>query len=174
MKCPACGHKNLPGSDECEACQGDLTFLDGTTPKSRIEKILMSDKLSKVGHRKAVIVSRITSVLEAIHKMNEQKIGNALVMNGEKLEGILTERDILLKILGKEGKDPDLSKITVEKVMTHNPTILSEEDTLAVALNKMSVGGYRHIPILKNGQPVGVISVRDVLKYLAKLFPKAD
>ena len=171
MKCPSCGYKNLPGSDECEACQGDLTSFSGVVPKSRIEKVLMSDKLSKVGPRKPVIVNRTTSVLEAIHKMNEQKTGNALVMAEENLEGILTERDILLKVLGKET---DLSKLTVEKVMTPNPTTLLEENTLAVALNRMSVGGYRHLPILKNGKPVGIISVRDVLKYLAKLFPKAD
>jgi CBS domain-containing protein len=56
-------------------------------------------------------------------------------------------------------------------VMTPDPVSLSEDDTLAYAVNKMSVGGYRHIPITRDGKPVGIISVRDLLRYLSKLFP---
>ena len=55
--------------------------------------------------------------------------------------------------------------------MTERMDCLMSEDSLACALNRMAVGGFRHIPILKNGVPVSIISIRDVLKYLAKLFP---
>lgn len=168
MICPFCGYKNIPGSDECESCNENLASLDGVVPKTKIEKVLMSDRISKIQPREPVSVQKETSLLEAVKKMNACKVGCALVINHGELEGILTERDIVLKSLGHEK---DLSKIPVSKIMTPNPETLSEEDNLAYAVNRMSLGGYRHIPILREGKPVGIISVRDVLRYLSKLFP---
>jgi CBS domain-containing protein len=55
--------------------------------------------------------------------------------------------------------------------MTPSPETLTDEDSLAYAVNKMSVGGYRHIPLLRDGRAVGIISIRDVLGYLSRLFP---
>ena len=100
--------------------------------------------------------------------MNEKKFGCILVARNGELQGILTERDIVFRLMSR-GKD--LSKIPVSEAMTPHPETLAEEDSLAFAVNKMSVGGFRHIPILREGKPVGVISVRDVLRYLSKLFP---
>lgn len=168
MICPSCGYKNIPGSDECESCHEDLASLDGVVPKTKLEKVLMRDSISKLQPRPPVMVKKETSVLEAVQKMNAGKMGCLLVADQDELEGILTERDIVFKLLGREK---DLSKVPVEQVMTPDPVALSEDDTLAYAVNRMAVGGYRHIPILRNGKPVGMISVRDVLRYLSKLFP---
>lgn len=169
IKCPFCGHKNIGGTDECESCHEDLTSWGGAGSRSPIERILMEDSISRLRPRPAIVVKKETSVLEAVRKMNSGKFGCLLVGDSHRLEGILTERDILFKVLGTEK---DLSKVAVSQVMTADPETLSEEDTLAYAVNKMSLGGFRHIPILKEGRPVSVISSRDVLCYLSRLFPE--
>ena len=53
--------------------------------------------------------------------------------------------------------------------MTHDPVVLRHDDTIAVALNKMAVGGFRHIPIVEDGRPVGVVTARDVFRHLAQI-----
>ena len=57
-------------------------------------------------------------------------------------------------------------------VMTRNPETLEPDNSIAFALNKMSVGGYRHIPIVEGDKPIGVLSVRDVVDFLVDLFPE--
>lgn len=167
MKCPFCGYDNISGTDECEGCHGDLASLDGVVPRTKIEKVLMRDPISKLGPRKAMTVQGETSVLDAVDKMNEAKVGCVLVEKNGRLDGIVTERDVVFKVLSRTG---DLSKVTVSEIMTRSPESLTEDDTLAYAVNKMSIGGFRHIPIVKMGRPVGIISVRDVLRYLSQLF----
>ena len=168
MKCPFCGHDNISGEDECAVCFENLSSLDGVVPKTKIEKILMKDPLSRLlSDRKMVLVTPETTVKEAIQKMNEAHVGCVLVKKNGDLVGIFTERDVLFKVAG--GKK-DFST-PVGQVMTPRPQILSEDDSLAYAVNRMSVYGFRHIPIVRNGKPVAVISVRDVLGYLSKLFP---
>jgi CBS domain-containing protein len=67
-----------------------------------------------------------------------------------------------------------VAKTPVRKLMTGNPETLRPSDSIAYALNKMSLGGYRHIPLVDNSDaPVGVISVKDIVNYLVKLFPKS-
>ena len=75
---------------------------------------------------------------------------------------------MVLKALGTKK---DLKDIPVSAIMTANPESLSSDDSVAYAVNRMSIGGYRHIPILKDGKPTGMISIRDVMRYLSKLFP---
>lgn len=167
MKCPFCGNDNISGTDECESCHGDLASLDGVVPRTKIEKVLMRDLISKLEPRKAMTVQGETTVLEAVHKMNEAKVGCVLIEKNGRLDGIVTERDVVFKVLSRTA---DLSKVTTAEIMTRSPDSLTEDDTLAYAVNKMSVGGFRHIPIVKKEKPVGIISVRDVLRYLSQLF----
>lgn len=168
MICPFCAYDNIGGEDECVRCGGNLSSLDGVVPKNKIEEVLMNDPIARLEPHPPLTVDPQTSVQEAVKKMTEAKIGCLLVVSRGDLAGILTERDILFKIMGTKK---DLSKTPVSALMTPNPQTLSEDDTLAYALNMMSVRGFRHIPIVRNGKPVGIISVRDVLKYLSKLFP---
>ena len=168
MKCPYCGFNNIKGSDECESCGENLASLDGVIPRTKMEKVLMSDPISKLAPRTLLAVSTKTKISEAVSKMNASKVGCVLVLENTDIRGILTERDVLHKALAT-GKD--LDKTTVDTIMTPRVESLSEDDSLAYAVNRMAVGGYRHIPILKNGKPTGIISIRDVLKYLGRLFP---
>ena len=167
MKCPYCGQNNISGLDECGSCHEDLSSLDGVVARTKIEKVLLSDRIKKLSPRAVITVSRNTNLYEAVQKMNAAKVGCVLVVDDQAIHGILTERDVVHKALAMHR---DLMKTAVGTVMTAQAECLSEEDSLAYAVNRMAVGGYRHIPILKDGKPSGMISIRDVLKYLAKLF----
>lgn len=107
-------------------------------------------------------------IAEAIHLMQTKRIGCVLVTSRGRLLGIFTERDVLKKILGASF---DMKTTPITEVMTINPHALNEEDTIAYALNFMDLGGYRHIPVVNHDfQPVGVVSVKDIVSYLVSHF----
>jgi CBS domain-containing protein len=121
--------------------------------------------------RTPIVVEPQTPVLEAVALMQEHRVGCVLVTRASKLKGIFTERDVLTTVVGR-AVDP--AKTPVRKLMTPNPQYLRLTDSIAHALNKMSLGGYRHVPLIDNAlAPVGVISVRDIVNYLVRFFPKS-
>lgn len=166
MKCPSCGHENLEGADLCESCEEDLSALDGVQPTSEIERALMEEPIASVPPRQPVCVTTNISIYDVVRKMNQRRTGCVLVTDNDKLIGIATERDILYK--ASEKIDQDLTKLPIASIMTPDPETLSEDDTIAYALNRMAVGGFRHIPILKGDSIAGFLSVRDILKYLVR------
>jgi CBS domain-containing protein len=97
--------------------------------------------------------------------MKEAGLGCALVVNEGNLVGIFTERDLLNKLTGPAAIS---NQIAVEKLMSVNPELLSDRDSIATAVNKMSMGRYRHIPIRKADGSYSVTSIKHVLKYIAK------
>ena len=99
--------------------------------------------------------------------MVDEEIGAVLVTNrAEQMIGILTSRDYLTKVVGIIS---DYSRRPLLPIMTPNPEWVAADDTLAYALQKMDVGGYRHLPVLEDGKPVGIISVRDVIRHITQL-----
>ena len=100
--------------------------------------------------------------------MQEHRVASVLVKEGGKLVGILTERDVLLKAA---GADVDLNALTVRELMTPDPVVLKDSDTLAVALHNMSVGGFRHIPVISGGEAKRVLSIRDVVRHISPYIP---
>ncbi len=167
MICPNCGYDNLPGSEECGECKQDLTHLDRPMPHDRIERAFMDEPVKALGPSKPVTVGATTPLREAIHKMIQQNVGAVLIVGeGGKLLGIFSERDVLLKVVGLRDRYEDLP---VSHFMTSDPEALTLGDKLAFALHKMDVGDYRHLPVLHQGHPVGIISVRDILRYLMTL-----
>ena len=171
MICPNCGHDNLPGSEECSSCLQDLTQLDRPTAQNRVERSLMEDPVSVLNPQKPVTVRPTTTIREAVQIMLTRDIGALLVIDGDgKLLGIFSERDLLTKVAGLHASFTDL---TVQQFMTAQPETVTAKDTLAFALHKMDVGGYRHLPVLSEGIAAGVISVRDMVRHMTQLCREA-
>ena len=167
MICPNCGHDNLPGSEECSSCLQDLTQLDRPTAHNRIERSLMEDHVSVLNPKRPITVRETATVREAVQAMLASGIGALLVVDaGGKLLGIFSERDLLVKVAGQPVPQIDAP---VSQFMTANPESVTADDTLAFALHKMDVGGYRHLPVLKDGKPLAVVSVRDLLRHITRL-----
>jgi len=165
MTCPYCSHQNLDGLDHCEECQNDLSHFDVPIPTGGLQKHLMEDKVSHIPYDRLVLVSPTDSVAHAVSRIKTISIGQAVVVEGGKLVGILTERDLLNKVAGREV---DLNKVPVSAVMTRNPDAIEERDPIRVVINKMAVGEYRHVPIVRDGHPVGIISAKTVANYILK------
>jgi CBS domain-containing protein len=162
--CPDCKAENIQGSDFCERCGHDLHQLDHPSAYDEFTTHLLHDQLSELEARQVPIVSPRDPVAFAIHRLQALETGCALVKIGEQLVGIITERDVLLKAAGERV---DLNAVTVGQIMTPDPVVLRGDDTLAVALHKMSVGEFRHIPLLVDGGISRVVSIRDVFKHVS-------
>lgn len=115
---------------------------------------------SIIEDQKPVTASADITVAAAARLMKEQHIGAILVTRKGRLAGIFTERDALFRVIA-EGRDPD--KTRVGEVMTVNPRTISPERPFGHALHLMYEGGFRHVPVVDNGRPVGVVSARDAL-----------
>ncbi len=165
MLCPSCSHDNIEGADRCEECMTSLFNLDVLQGgRELLARSVMQDDISQL-EQEFLGVSSDTPALEVIRRMKEARLGCALVMDGGKLVGIFTERDLLHKLTGKEA----VADTTVVKdLMSPNPETLRETDSVATALNKMSMGRYRHIPVRKADGTYSVTSIKHVLKYIAK------
>lgn len=101
--------------------------------------------------------------------MQQAKGDCLLVCQEHRLVGIITERDVLMKVL---GKDVDLES-EVDAFMTSDPDTLTLEDTVGAALEMMDRGGYRNVPLLgKDGEVTGLLRSQDVLEYVAEAFPE--
>jgi CBS domain-containing protein len=140
---------------------------DTTEALSRRE--LRSEKLKAVGGREPAIVSPGTSIADAMTRM--QGIGGEalLICDRDRLVGILTERDVMLKVLAR-GVDTDE---TVDRFMTAKPDTLTGDATVEDALRLMEHGGYRTIPLTdEHGSVVGVLRQRDILEFVAEAFPQ--
>jgi CBS domain-containing protein len=167
MICPNCGQDNLPGSEECSSCLQDLTQLDRPSASNRVERSLMEDTVGGLCKHKPVTVRPEATLREAIQTMLGPGVGALLVVNEQgKLVGIFSERDLLTKATDDQSAYDTLQ---VKQFMTPSPETVSPDDSLAFALHKMDVGGYRHLPVVLEGRPEGVISVRDMLRHITRL-----
>lgn len=167
MICPTCGWDNLPGNEACTHCRQDLTPLDRPVAGNRVERSLMEDQVAALPIKPPTTVLPSASVREAIALMLDRDIGALLVVDEQgKLQGIFSERDLLKKVAGIHVLYADMP---VRSFMTLKPAAVSRTDTLAFVLHKMDGGGYRHLPVLAAGKPIGVISVRDMLRHITGL-----
>jgi CBS domain-containing protein len=111
-----------------------------------------------------------TTIRAAIAVMQRERKGCVLVVEQSRLVGIFTERDVLTKVA---ARDVDIDRVRVRDLMTSNPDCLHMDTELVYALQYMDVGDTRHVPVLDDrDEPVGVVSIRDILDYIVKLFPK--
>jgi CBS domain-containing protein len=149
----------------------DLRYEEEAGPHKAIDERLFREPI-KTLHLRAgrVAVPLGTTIGQAARVMKERRIGCVLVEDGGKLVGIFTERDILTKLVGT-GYDP--ARVQVDGVMTRDPETLTPDDPIAFAMQLMSVGGFRHVPLVDaDRRPVGILSVKDIVDYLVEHFPR--
>lgn len=105
------------------------------------------------------------TVAQAVEEMQKHKIGCILVVDRQrKLVGIFTERDCMLKIIGKEI---DLKSTPIVDLMTRDPVSERPDTTTAYALNLMSQGGFRHLPLVDADKvPIGIISIKNIVDFI--------
>lgn len=169
MICPDCKADNIAGADFCESCGQDLGSLDLPGAADEFTQHLMNDRLSDIAAEERPDVAPGDPVAFAIHVMQQRGTGCVLVKEGDTLVGILTERDVLLKAA---EDSVDLNAVAVRQIMTPDPVTLQEEDTLAVALHMMSIGGFRHIPLVTEGRATRVVSIRDLFRHISAFIPE--
>jgi len=97
---------------------------------------------------------------EAARLMKQHKVGAILVVEGDKLVGVFTERDALFRVVA-EGLNAATTEVGA--VMTQNPKTVQADSPFALALQMMYEGGFRNVPVVENGKPVGLVSARDAL-----------
>lgn len=168
MRCPICDLENVAGAELCESCGHDL--LDSGVPRARggMQTRILKAHLSELVPESAPQIPPSASVGEAVRLMKEKRHGSVLVVEKQRLVGLFTEREVLLKLA---GRTVDLETTPVGLLMIAEPATLHEDDPLCFAVHMMAVRGLRHIPILKSGteaEPVGVLSIRGVLRYLTE------
>tara|TARA_X000001036_G_scaffold42380_1_gene34003 strand:- start:2311 stop:2859 length:549 start_codon:yes stop_codon:yes gene_type:complete len=130
--------------------------------------VQINDPISSLGLKLPLMIEMGTNMKNALEILQGKEQNCILIVENNILKGIITERDILLKVTGK-GFDLDL--VTVDEFMTETPEHLSPEDPLAYALNKMHVGGFRHVPIVNDSmEPVGLISISNIISTIADYF----
>ena len=132
-------------------------------PATSLEADLVRDRIELLPPKPPVAVSPQTRVGDVLATMADSRIGCVLVVEQGKLAGIFTERDALMRL---NIEAANLSDQPISAYMTSNPETIAAKSKIAFALQKMDVGGYRHLPVLDGEKPVGVISIRDILRYL--------
>jgi CBS domain-containing protein len=142
-----------------------LAHLDEPALHDRVERSLMTDLVMVLNPREPVTVPVNSDLGNAMKLMVERRVGAVLVTDDDGcLVGILTERDLLMKVAGQ----PAIDLLPVRDFMTAKPQTVLPTHTLAFAIGMMDAGGYRHIPIVDDHKPIGVVSVRDVLRHVTR------
>ncbi len=172
MICPQCGFENIAGADDCANCKQDLTYFDqpAATAGSAVERALTEEQVRVLEPARPICVPPTACLRDVIQTLIDKKIGCVLVTDGPDLLGIFTERDVLMNLAGREK---ELANEQVREWMTPNPETVEEDDSIAFAIHKMDIGGYRHLPVMQAGRPQGVISIRDLVRHLASYLSPA-
>jgi CBS domain-containing protein len=163
MRCPTCGFENLTGADVCDNCGSDLAGHDTPQPAISFRGQLLGESLDELGITPPETIDASADVNDAIRRMHDKGTDCVLVMDGGRLVGIFTDRDAVLKVAGQ-----GVGSRSIATLMTRDPVVLRHDETIAVAINKMAVGGFRHIPIVEQGRPMGVVTARDVFRHLVE------
>jgi CBS domain-containing protein len=133
-----------------------------------LESALLLETLNNVTTQLPLVVDAGATLAETISRMQEELRGCALVVDAGRLVGVFTERDVLMRVV---GRSIDLGQTTVRDFMTRDPVTLPSDSSVAFALNRMLIEGFRHIPLVdEQGRPTGVVSMRLLIEYLSDFF----
>jgi CBS domain-containing protein len=115
--------------------------------------------IAEIMSRGLLTVGPGSSLQEAARQMDERHVGAALVLEGDALRGIVTERDVLRAVAAGSIED-----ISVADCMTHHPETIEASETTGLAASLMIHGGFRHLPVLDGERVVGIVSIRDLMR----------
>lgn len=154
----------------------DESYFDGSRGHrmTAFDHQLLREPLTMLPVQRPLTMPADACVTDAMRAMQRKHTGCVLITGDgstrSQLEGIFTERDVLFRIVDR-GRNP--AALALAEVMTPEPETLSVRATVAYVLNKMAVGGFRHVPVVDDEQrPKGVVSVRDVVTFLVDAFPR--
>jgi len=163
-KCPYCDQTNIEGVDYCDQCGQPLQDQHLPHPASHVERGLLRDRLTVLRPKPPVVVTPQATVAQVLRLMVERRIGCVYVVEQGKAIGVFTERDALLRLNTEAAA---CASRPIAEFMTPQPETLAVDTKVAFAVQRMDLGGYRHVLIVdQEGHPQGVISVRDILQYL--------
>ena len=172
IECPFCEAENIPGADVCEECGQPLSDMHLPTPATAVERSLLKDRMGALAPKAPLTVESDTPVGDVLRLLVDHAIGCAIVVDSGNLVGIFTERDALVKL---NVDYAELASRPVSEFMTPSPEALDIRAKIAFAVQRMDLGGFRHIPIVDDeGHPTGIISVRDILRYLTEKLTTAE
>lgn len=157
--------------DERYVDEANEEYLIGLSGKESwpICETIFERPLSELKKRPWLVVDVSAKIVDAAGKMVSKGIGSCLATRDGVLAGILTERDLVNKMVNNPF---DPKETTVEQLMVSEVVTVPADATVAYAIHQMSSGGYRHLPLVDRARrPVGIVSVRDIVDYLAVIFP---
>lgn len=128
-----------------------------------------NEKINQLSLRKPVTLISNSTLTEAMTLMEAEQIGTIIVVEGSTIVGIVTDRDILLKV---KNKNLDPGQILLKSIMTPSPVTVNSDATLAQAIKLMTDGGFRHLPVVENNHLVQVLSISDLMTYIALIISK--
>ena len=129
---------------------------------------LKVDSVSRLHPTAPLRVAPEQTVADAVRLMCERRVGCLLVCRDDRLVGVFTERDLMRRVLaaGRSLSTP------VGDCMTPDPVVVGPKEPIGAAVRRMEEGGYRHLPVVDEvGRPLGVLSVKRIVHYLAEHFP---
>ena len=138
----------------------------------KLEDALLSDEVRMLAPSEPIRLPPDATVAEAVTRMvDNHRAGVVIVDPAGRLIGIFTERDLLTRVV-RQGRE--LARTRLAEVMTADPEALAPDDRICFAINRMHNAGYRTVPLVDGShRPIGVVTVNDVVGWLARVFPEA-
>lgn len=162
ITCPYCAADVIRGSDNCDACGQSLVGLLLPDTALNITESQFATPIAAIRLSKPLTVGPTATVRETIDAMTAAGTGAAVVVDGHRVVGIFTDRDVLQHVAARPGVLDD----PITSHMTADPVVLRDDDPMATALHKMGMGGFRHIPVVREGELVAMVTARDILTWL--------
>lgn len=131
---------------------------------------MLTDRISTLPLTPPVTVEAGTPVGRVVDEVQRRNVGCVLVYEAGRMIGIVTERDMLLKVV---ARDVDYATTKIDDFMTRDPVTLSPDDSIGDAASLMTERHFRHIPIIaEDGTATGIVSIKDIIQLLAESFPE--
>lgn len=147
----------------------EIALLSEDISRAVLDEEAFKEPVRILCNRRAEVIKERATIADAIRRMKTSRIGSlAVVDEAGMLVGIVTERDVLFKVM---LESIDVHTTEVSTIMTRDPETLLLDDPLVFLMNKMHVGGFRHVPILDGaGKPLHVLSIKDVVSFVVSRF----